>query len=351
MATLMGAMEFWDSWWNRTGAFALEHIGEYVSNFQPFDENIAPAHHPISRGFSPLLPSSGFTSLDDIAEYLLQFYTQEWVDSGEFAEPSVLASVMGETVQRFGGFNAFEEYDGNLYVFTWNENLPRPDWERATIRSSQRSSDSAFFHIEVPIAANNFAQWNTERNFFHMGMPTAPYDIVTYFISFTDGRLSRASGTWSPPLPQMWQRFSVPLEDSRLFIYRSWEARLLTFDTSHPLGLPNFGASAMPISNEGILISSLQTLRNISLVVLESVFDDVLNEDRLIVTHESSIVDVVHRGRISVRGYVSDGALPWSGITFTTEAGNQHYFAIFYDSSDSPYRFVLVDVTGQMLEG
>ena len=94
-ATIEAAGEFWNGWWHRSGAFAWEHIGDYTPNFQPFDENIAPAHHPVSRGFSLLASSSGFASLDDIAAHLLQFYTQSWVDRGQFAEPLVLAEFMG----------------------------------------------------------------------------------------------------------------------------------------------------------------------------------------------------------------------------------------------------------------
>jgi len=88
-ATIVAAGEFWNDWWHRTGIFTWEHIDDSMSNFQPFDENVAPAYHPVSRGFSLLSPSSGFASLDDIANHLLQFYTQSWVDRGQKqAKPS-----------------------------------------------------------------------------------------------------------------------------------------------------------------------------------------------------------------------------------------------------------------------
>jgi len=73
--TIVAAGEFWEDWWWRSGVFAWEHIDDSRRNCQPWYEEIAPAHHPLSRGFSVLLPSSGFTSLNDIGVYLLQFYT------------------------------------------------------------------------------------------------------------------------------------------------------------------------------------------------------------------------------------------------------------------------------------
>ena len=181
--TIEAAGEFWNGWWHRSGAFAWEHIGDYIPNFQPFDENIAPAHHPVSRGFSLLLPSSGFASLDDIATHLLQFYTQSWVDRGQFAEPLVSAEFMGEEVQRFGWTNAFEEYDGNLYVFTWNESQPRPDWQTATHTLIEQNGNRAVIETVVQTSIYGFEGGGI--------MPT-----ITYRFTFIDGRIDNAYGRW-----------------------------------------------------------------------------------------------------------------------------------------------------------
>ncbi|MCL2216805.1 MAG: hypothetical protein FWB91_07260 [Defluviitaleaceae bacterium] len=73
--TIVAAGEFWEDWWWRSGAFSWEHIDDSRRNWQPWVEEITPAYHPLSRGFSILLPSSGFASLNEIGTHLMQFYT------------------------------------------------------------------------------------------------------------------------------------------------------------------------------------------------------------------------------------------------------------------------------------
>ena len=64
------------------------------------------------------------------------------------------------------------------------------------------------------------------------------------------------------------------------------------------------------------------------------------------------ITEVLQAGEgIVIRDYVSMGTLPWSAITFTTAPGERHFFAINHDNSDSPNRFMLLDITGEMLAG
>jgi len=175
--------DFWNAWWWREGAFAWEHIDDSMSNFQPFDESIAPAHHPLSRGFSILLPSSGFASLDDVGNYLLQFYTQSWVDRGQFAEPLVIAEFMREEIQRFGWTNSFEAYDGELYIFTWNEGQPRPDWITASHILVEQDGD----HAVVETVVSTFVYGYSGDG----EMPT-----IIYRFTFINGRIDSGYGHW-----------------------------------------------------------------------------------------------------------------------------------------------------------
>lgn len=61
---------FWTDWWMWRGRFACYHMGSW-----DYDS-------PINlSGYIELLPTSGFGSINDIREYLLQFYTKAWVDA------------------------------------------------------------------------------------------------------------------------------------------------------------------------------------------------------------------------------------------------------------------------------
>jgi len=344
-ATIVAAGEFWEAWWSRNGVFSWEHIDDSRSNFQPFNEDVAPVHHPVSRGFSALLPSSGFVSLSDIGNHLLQFYTQSWVDSGQFAEPLVTAQFMGEEVQRFGWTNAFELYGDRLYIFTWNESQPRPNWRTATHTLIEQEGNRAIVETVVSTSMYGFDGGGT--------MPT-----ITYRFTFIDGRIDSAYGRWHETYSlqdyQVWQGFYAPIsgmEDARLFIYRAEDVFLGSFDAVHSIEYPNFrGLSAE--HGQVILIGAIQTIYNVSLVTIENIFDNVLNQDGFTITDEFWITETLQPGEgITISDYISVDILPLSGITFTTAPGERHFFVINHDNSDSPHWFVLLDITGQILAG
>jgi len=129
--TIEAAGEFWNKWWASHYTFEWAHIDDSRRNWQPWDEAITPAHHPLSRGFAIILPSSGFANLDDIASHLSQFYTQDWLDRRQFSEPEVSMKFMENEYVTLFGFYGFEEYDGELFVFIQVEWTQRPDWAGA----------------------------------------------------------------------------------------------------------------------------------------------------------------------------------------------------------------------------
>jgi len=102
---IVGGGTFWEDWWYWRGTFA--DIG--------VDENApVPEHFPSAIYFA-VLPDSKFESLDDVRNYLLQFYTERWVDS---------------EIMRVGF--PFKEYDGVLYVALARAGLARPGWHTAS---------------------------------------------------------------------------------------------------------------------------------------------------------------------------------------------------------------------------
>jgi len=341
-ATIEAAGEFWNGWWHRTGIFTWEHIDDSMSNFQPFDENVAPAHHPVSRGFSRLLPSSGFTRFYEIDDYLLQFYTQSWVDRGQFAEPLVSAEFMGEEVQRFGWTNAFEPYDGNLYIFTWNESQPRPDWQTATHTLIEQEGNRAVVETVVQTSFYGFEGGGI--------MPT-----ITYRFTFIDGRIDSAYGRWHETYSSqdyhVQQGYYARFDDSRLFIYRVEDVNLASFDAILYIYHSWLGAS--DVQGDDMLIGATRQIYNVSLMQIERVFDDFWDRYGYSSPNEGIfITEFLRAGEgIVIRDFVSMGTLPWSAITFTTAPGERHFFAINHDNSDSPNRFMLLDITGEMLAG
>jgi hypothetical protein len=67
-------------------------------------------------------------------------------------------------------------------------------------------------------------------------------------------------------------------------------------------------------------------------------------EDELIFIPNArhGMVDVLHPGQVYVvNHYIGMGTLPWSGITFSDEHGERHYFFKQHDHSDSPNVFLL----------
>ena len=96
---IVNAGLFWEDFWHIRGRFAAEHID--------FDEMIGIKNR--------ILPESGFESLDDIRNYLLQYYTENWVDTTMATEEFV-----------------FAEYFDMLYMHSIRAGFPRPDWTTAT---------------------------------------------------------------------------------------------------------------------------------------------------------------------------------------------------------------------------
>jgi hypothetical protein len=154
--TIVAAGEFWEDWWNLRGRF--EHI-EYFTweALETMPEHIAVR----GIGFGHLLPASGFESIGDIRNYLIHYYTENWVES-----------------ELFDKFAKFIEYDGILYVDGTRAGFPRPNWDTAEHTLIEQNGSHAV--VETTVL---WGSWHRE-----------PYDgaypwEVLYRFTFINGKI------------------------------------------------------------------------------------------------------------------------------------------------------------------
>ena len=100
---------FWEDWWGREGAtrFLWEDFGEW--------EETPP--HLRQYEYKRLLPTSGFESIADIQNYLLQFYAAPFVYN------------LFDT-----SLPTFIEYNDTLFIRIQRASISRPQWESAVHR-------------------------------------------------------------------------------------------------------------------------------------------------------------------------------------------------------------------------
>ncbi|MCL2568740.1 MAG: IseA DL-endopeptidase inhibitor family protein [Oscillospiraceae bacterium] len=130
-ATIVAAGEFWNAWWYWTDPFEPGHIAW---------DNLP--DHLAERGFARLLPASGFGDLDDIRDYLSQYFTASWID----------AELSGE-------FSSFIAYNGNLYMQAARMGTSRPDWATAEHTLVEQDGNRVVIETTVLAAAWHMAAY------------------------------------------------------------------------------------------------------------------------------------------------------------------------------------------------
>ena len=153
-AVIEGAGHFWEDWWEVRGRFGREHLEEWP-DWEVWDAR--PAH---IRNHLLLLPSSGFERLEQMRDYLLQYYTAAWVE-GVFAR----------------GFYFFVEYEGALYMDIGRYSSILVDWNTATHRLVGQFGRYA-------VVESTMMYYGTEEQAYFEG---------TRRFWFVDGRISRTS--------------------------------------------------------------------------------------------------------------------------------------------------------------
>ena len=147
---------FWNDWWMLRGRFAWAHTGAY-------DWDKVPRH---LVGFYELLPTSGFENLNDIREYLLQFYTEAWVD-----------------IWLANEFFPFVEYDNVLYFAAGRSCSGRSDWNMSSHTLIDQDGCHALVESTVLFVCG---ESTTEDGYSYISKGT-------HHFKFINGRISRTS--------------------------------------------------------------------------------------------------------------------------------------------------------------
>jgi len=336
--TIVAAGEFWNKWWASHHTFEWEHIDDSRRNWQPWDPALTPAHHPLSRGFAIILPSSGFTRFYEIGDHLLQFYTQAWVDSGQFAEPMVtMEFIDGEEAYLFG-YYGFEAYDDYLYVFIQTEWSARPDWSHATHTLIEQDGSHAV--VETVVSTH-----------IHGYNPSYDMPTIIYRFTFIDGKIDSGHGqliqSQSPSEPIELRGHSATLGD--MFIFAHLKEHILIDDPDRLHTIEHFDFDER---GDTIFVEASEAIYDVMLIRFTNDWDDDAGKTIHTLTDSLSIADAIRPGEgILIHGYMGLGTLPWSGISFyttTREPKERHFFAIDHDNSDSHNWFMIWNITEQV---
>ena len=159
---IVAAGTFWEEWWSMTGRFNWQH-------FEQLDWELMPEHFAeIGMSMGILLPSSGFEDINDIRNYLLQYYTEAWVDA-----------------ELFQDFAVFVEYDGILFINVTRAGFPRPNWETAE-------------HVLIEQDGNHAVVETTFlHGAWHRGYEYAYPTKAVYRFTFIDGKIDAGLGPWA----------------------------------------------------------------------------------------------------------------------------------------------------------
>jgi len=156
---IVAAGMFWEEFQSLNGRFSVEH-------------HDIPARmrgdHPQHLGsYMGLLPSSGFENINDIREYLSQFYTQEWIDD-----------------MLFNQFPPFVEHNGKLYMLggvAGPGTDPRPDWNTASHALIEQGGKIIIIETTV-----THGSWHRVHPIY--GGDAFPFEMTHHF-TFASGRI------------------------------------------------------------------------------------------------------------------------------------------------------------------
>jgi hypothetical protein len=156
---IVAAGTFWEEVWGDyiIGRFASEHV----------DNEAGPSRHLPFGMFFRVLPTSGFENLNDVRNYLLQFYTESWVDS----------TLANEAVP-------VQEHEGVLYVAQAGAGFARPGWWTASFELVKQEGN-----VAIVDATLYHGSWHRLR----FGGEAYPYELTHRFI-FVDGRIDNIPG-------------------------------------------------------------------------------------------------------------------------------------------------------------
>jgi len=154
---IVAAGLFWENWWSLSGAFSDEHRDWPAQRDEEHPEHL--------WLYTVLLPSSGFYGIECVINYLLQFYTDNWVN---------------KTLH--GDFPPFADYHGVLFMMggvAGPGSEPRPCWNTATHSLVSKHGNTVIIDTTV-----THGSWH---RLLANGYPY-PFEVIHRFI-FVDGRI------------------------------------------------------------------------------------------------------------------------------------------------------------------
>ena len=129
---------FWEDWWYGRGKFSDEHIDRGTDLFKDSD------FWYLRYNNLPLLPSSGVDNWNDFRGYLLQFYSERWVDD------SLMDWRMDSKIELLHNTGTpFAEYSGAVFVNTIRAGFSRPKWETAIHTMVEQDGNRAVVETNV----------------------------------------------------------------------------------------------------------------------------------------------------------------------------------------------------------
>ena len=274
---IVAAGTFWTDLWYFTGIFAHENV-DFSYPEPPSDV--------IMNGVR-VLPGSGFTSLDDIEGFLLQFYTQDRVNERLSAEAA-------------NGAPSFAEYNGNLFAYGTRAGFSMPDWSRATHELLEQADGYVIIKTTVPHGA-----WH------RTDLDEIGYVFVEYIFTFEDGRIS--SSEQVPFVPEPWPALEVSVEpfieehldNFRNHILFSYRDAIYARD----------GVWRESVYGERVTISFNRPVWHFEIILLSSDFmNDQLDFE---VLERFPVADQLWTDEaVFAWDYYELGTLPWSGFSF-----------------------------------
>jgi len=162
---IINAGAFWEDWWHVRGRFSYYHMGYWLN----VDGESMPMY---SNLYVELMPSSGFHNINDIKNYLSQYYTGVWIDAN-----------------LPGGFSPtapFAEYNNTLYSHEVRISSVYMNWETATHTLVEQNAS----HVVI----ETFVMWHDQE--------TSDIFVVQIYFTFVDGRIDAMSicPIWRGPI-------------------------------------------------------------------------------------------------------------------------------------------------------
>jgi len=283
---------------------------------------IATDEHGSGISYSALTAASGFTSMNDVRNYLSQYYTDD------------LAYEKAAAI--------FIEHDGGLYFMNARAGFPRFDWAQAS-------------HEIVFVQESNRNQVVVETTVKHGYFLLQAGEFVTLNFYMYDGKIEYIEGgstvfatldSWAQG-GDSWNEFAASFGDSMVFIAQAKESLLDLLDSFmhvHEMYYSELrilrGDTNVEFWGDTLIIWANAPMFEFEFIALDN---DVIDENFVFIpTVSHGKIDVLAPGEAyRVNHYFGMGTLPWSGFTFLDENGNRHHFFMQHDNSDSPNWFII----------